>query len=809
MKKLASLLFALVVSVCSLSATNIPGGNVSGLWTLAGSPYIILGSIMVPNGSTLTIEPGTEVRFQGTCKLLVLGSLQAIGTVTDTIIFTATNITAGWRGIRFDNTSSTNDSSKISYCKLQYAKAAASSSGYDADGGALFFDNFSKAIVSNCRINNNTASMGGGIFCINNSNPLIINNIIANNTGLSGGGGIYYGFSNPIISNNVISNNSGYFGGGIYFYADNIGATIISNIISNNIAPNGTKGGGIYCSGNNTIINNNLILNNEGGGGGGIYITNCNPTIINNTISNNSASNFADGGGGINSDGGSLPIISNNAIINNTASFGGGILLLGSSPNITNNTIANNSATNGGAFYCTMSSPTIMNSIIWGNTAIISGQQVYLIDEDSDPDFYNCNLQGGEAAFELNNNFYIGTYQNNINSDPVFVSPSVGSGIGYHGQTANWSLLCSSPCINSGNSSGTYPTIDLAGNPRVINGIIDIGAYEYNPATIPIANAGPDDTVCGNTYSLLAIPSVCTGTWTVVSSPGSVTFADPNLPTSNIVVGISGLYTLAWTENNGGFFDADTVMVQFNQTPTSTFVASNIQCYGDNSTITYTGNANIISDYHWDFNGATILYGYGAGPYSVTWAYAGTNTISLSVSQDGCQSNITTINVENPPPLYVSMISTNESSSGANDGSININATGGTWSYLYQWNNSATTEDLTGLGAGTYSVTITDSNGCTYAAATDIVIGINEISNINSFNIYPNPAQTVVNINFSTPLTGEIKITDITGKVTKTFTINASHMMALDVSDLPTGEYILTAVEKQSKLQYKKICILR
>lgn len=43
--------------------TTVPAGNVSGTWTKAGSPYKIQGEIIVPKGSTLTIQPGTVVEF--------------------------------------------------------------------------------------------------------------------------------------------------------------------------------------------------------------------------------------------------------------------------------------------------------------------------------------------------------------------------------------------------------------------------------------------------------------------------------------------------------------------------------------------------------------------------------------------------------------------------------------------------------------------------------------------------------------------------------------------------------------------------
>ncbi|MFH0867420.1 MAG: T9SS type A sorting domain-containing protein [Bacteroidota bacterium] len=75
------------------------------------------------------------------------------------------------------------------------------------------------------------------------------------------------------------------------------------------------------------------------------------------------------------------------------------------------------------------------------------------------------------------------TLINNINSDPQFLNPSNGEGINYDGLNANWNLHSTSPCINSGtpDTSGLYLyNTDIAGNNRIIDDTIDIGAYEYN-----------------------------------------------------------------------------------------------------------------------------------------------------------------------------------------------------------------------------------------------------------------------------------------------------------------------------------------
>ena len=219
--------------------TSVPSGAVSGIWTLAGSPYNIQGSIQILDGTTLTIQAGVTVNFQGTYKLNVQGRLLAVGSVADTIVFTATNTTNGWRGIRFDNTPATNDTSKIVYCKLQYGKATGSSP--NDDGGALYFDTFSKVLISNCLISNCAANRSGGAIYCGNSGPVITNSIISNNSASSFGGGISCSNGSLVITNVIISNNSSSQGGGIICYSNYFTSSpsLMNTTISNNTAING------------------------------------------------------------------------------------------------------------------------------------------------------------------------------------------------------------------------------------------------------------------------------------------------------------------------------------------------------------------------------------------------------------------------------------------------------------------------------------------------------------------------------------------------------------------------------------------
>ncbi|MCD4746029.1 MAG: right-handed parallel beta-helix repeat-containing protein [Bacteroidales bacterium] len=343
--------------------------------------------------------------------------------------------------------------------------------------------------------------LGLGVY-INGSSPVIENNRIINNyygEWYCTGGGIVVENSSAKIINNIINNNdNAYHGGGIYIN-NSVNVLIESNSIDNNTVNSGygvSYGAGIYIDSSHYIlISNNTIRDNYNnyGYGGGIYIlASDHITILNNYISNNILGGCE--GGGIYTQLSSDISIIGNLFYNNCARwFGGGISCNNSEILIANNTICFNKADNsstfgkGGGLYCYNSSPNIYNTIFFFNFAAGSGNQVYL-DANSDPNFFFCNIEGGLSAFGLGDTVvYNGLYENNIETDPQFLLS------GDH----PYNLNASSPCINAGNpdTTGLYiPEVDLAGNMRVVQDIIDIGAYEYQ-FTSNITYPNPSDNI--------------------------------------------------------------------------------------------------------------------------------------------------------------------------------------------------------------------------------------------------------------------------------------------------------------------------
>jgi len=440
------------------SQDTIIGGVVSGTWTKAHSPYIITGAIMVANGTKLTIEPGVKIEFQGSFKFLNLGQITAIGNASDSIIFTAKNSVTGWRGIRLDHTDAANDSSRLVYCRFSYGnvKGLSSISSNDGSGGAIGIFGSSKVLISHCTLTHCSADDAGAIYC-GSSGARIVNNLFSVNTAGSVGALELYSFNvTTIVSNNRFVNNTSTgtsfsYGGAIATWD---GSEISHNTFIGNTSMAGDySGGAIYCgSSGSPKIHNNIFINNcsPNGSGGAIYSYENSPDIYNNLI------------------------------VNNSALAGGGIHCESVNGNLYNNTIANNSAVRGGAMDFTLSSTTIKNTVMWGNRASVGGNQVFLGDENSDPNFYYCNIEGGQTGIGIvSNAFYLGTYTNNIAADPDFVAPTANTGTSTS-TTGQWFVKSGSPCIDAGDPSGSYSATDLNNWPRISNNRIDIGAYEFS-----------------------------------------------------------------------------------------------------------------------------------------------------------------------------------------------------------------------------------------------------------------------------------------------------------------------------------------
>jgi hypothetical protein len=271
-------------------------------------------------------------------------------------------------------------------------------------------------------------------------------------------GGAYCESSSAVLSNCVLTGNSAAFGGGAS------GGTLNNCSLTGNSA-SGDGGGAIYSTLNNCALTGNSASSWGGGaysctlnnctltgsasyGGGGVEIS----TLNNCMLTSNSCGGPYGGG----ADGSTL---NNCTLTGNSAPYGYGGGTYGGTLN--NCTLTSNSAGVGGGAY----DSALDNCIVYFNTATNGAN--YCQDQYDGVLNYCCTTPMPTNGV------------GNITNAPLFMDYAGG----------NLRLQSNSPCINSGNNAYVVGSTDLDGNPRIVGGTVDIGAYEYQTPTSIISYA--------------------------------------------------------------------------------------------------------------------------------------------------------------------------------------------------------------------------------------------------------------------------------------------------------------------------------
>ena len=321
-------------------------------------------------------------------------------------------------------------------------------------------------------------------------NGFTITNGTATSASTYGGGGVYISRASPTVTGNIITGNSACLeGGGVAIASSS--ALLQGNLITNNSVQGGCSGGGgggIYMQGSGSPqIIGNTIGNNSAVEGAGIELsTYGTPSIRNNLIMGNLGAQW---GGGIGMQYTTGVSIQQNLIVANSAAQGGGIywVSISSGPTLTNNTIAGNLSPSGSALFSdgTNTQVSVMNNIIVGS----SGQSAIACGHYSGSVFtvkFSDVFSPSAAPYDSScGSDQTGT-NGNITADPLFFDPT----------QQNFHLQFNSPAIDAGtNSEPGIPTTDFDGNPRIQNGTVDMGAYEFFPTTATVA---PSSLAFGN-----------------------------------------------------------------------------------------------------------------------------------------------------------------------------------------------------------------------------------------------------------------------------------------------------------------------
>jgi len=329
--------------------------------------------------------------------------------------------------------------------------------GSAVDGGGVFCETSSLALV-HCNLSGNSAARrGGGFYCIGGG-PRISHCTFSDNAAWTAndsyGGAVYCsGCSAMFTDCAFLSNWASYCGGGLQCQSSS--ATVSRCTFLENSA---NYGGGVYCSTCSPVVSNCVFVDNSAYGGGGISSNGGSPTLTSCTFTGNSAG--LQGGGGICCSSGSTPAINHCTFFGNSAPSGGGVYAYGgASPQLEEAIIA--FGLQGEAVYCHLTgSATLTCCDVYGNA-------------------------GGDWVGYIADQYGI---DGNISADPQFCD---AAGDDYH-------LRSTSPCLYGPcGQIGAFGQGCVSELPRIMS-ILDVGNDQGRQVRIRWQRSlydAPDDTV--------------------------------------------------------------------------------------------------------------------------------------------------------------------------------------------------------------------------------------------------------------------------------------------------------------------------
>jgi gliding motility-associated-like protein len=386
--------------------------------------------------------------------------------------------------------------------------------------------------------------------------------------------------------------------------------------------------------------------------------------------------------------------------------------------------------------------------------------------------------------------------------EPDPVSPQVLAVSAYNGLYNVSCFGASDGEVDVSVVGGTPPYSFVWSNGDLSEDLMNISAGAYDLTVIDsmgcagqltVTMSQPDELLLQLSSPLLSNGAniACNGgsTGTVFSSvfggtPPYSYYWNPSGITSDSLTQLpAGYYLLEVTDMNGCHSSSSITLTESPQLAVS-MSSTSVACYGDSSgTVSAAGVAGGTAPYTYSWAGQTsansIVASLPAGAYSVTVTdlFGCTATGSVTVTQPSqLVSSLTATLLPNGHHIACY---------GDLTGSIQSTVLGGTLPVDYIWSNGASTPDISGLPAGTYSLLVVDSNGC--------------MSNQTVIITQPQQLQAVTS--FTDPLcnggaTGSIRVDSVFGGTSPYgFTWSGTSSSAHDVQQLTAGTYSVTITD--------------
>lgn len=245
----------------------------------------------------------------------------------------------------------------------------------------------------------------------------------------------------------------------------------------------------------------------------------------------------------------------------------------------------------------------------------------------------------------------------------------------------------------------------------------------------------------------------------------------------------AGTYTVTVTDA-GGCTDNVSVVIMSSTAPTLTVDPTDETCGSSNGAVDLTVNGGTAPfTYDWSYDGT----GDNDDPEDPSGLAAGTYNVTVT-DANNCTATVGVTLMNSDGPTNLTFVVTNATSCLLNNGVIGLTVTGGMAPYAYDWDNDGESppdydsEDLSNLTPGTYTVTVTDANGCTLtgSATVGLVTGAT--------------LSTVVTDPTTCTETGSVNLT-ISGGVSPYTIAWSNGAVTEDLTGLAPGLYTVTVTE--------------
>jgi len=197
------------------------------------------------------------------------------------------------------------------------------------------------------------------------------------------------------------------------------------------------------------------------------------------------------------------------------------------------------------------------------------------------------------------------------------------------------------------------------------------------------------------------------------SSPFSYSLNGGTSQSSNTYAGLgAGNYNVLVTDNNGCTYDVAFSIDEPDELSILVVSTTDVDCNGAANGVIVMDATGGTAPYSYSSTGGVTFTGNTAtgvsgGTYTITVTDANSCTANTDVTISEPDDALAVIGTETDPTCY-----------GGSDGSIDITVSGGTSPYSYLWSDGQSSEDVSNLTSGNYTVTVTDANGCQVTSST-------------------------------------------------------------------------------------------